>query len=84
MDKKEVLKYLGLTIKNRRKELGITQNELGLRIKKDQQAIHRLETGGINPSFIQLLEICRGLELSIGELIDNEGAIKEYLAEDEK
>ncbi len=84
MDKKEVLKYLGLTIKNRRKELGITQNELGLRINKDQQAINRLETGGINPSFIQLLEICQGLELSIGELIDNEGAIKEYLSEDKE
>ena len=84
MDKKEVLKYLGLTIKNRRLELGITQKELGLRINKDQQAINRLETGGINPTFIQLLEICGGLELSIGELIDNDGAIKEYLTQIEK
>ena len=82
MDKKEVLKYLGLTIKSRRLELGITQNELALRVNKDQQAINRLESGGINPSFIQLLEICKGLEVSIGELIDNQEAIKEYLSQE--
>lgn len=84
MNKKEVLKYLGLTIKNRRKELGITQNELGLRINKDQQAINRLEAGGINPTYFQLLEICKGLELSIGELIDNQNAMGEYLSEDKE
>lgn len=69
MDKKEILKELGQTIRKRRKKLGITQNELALRINKDQQAINRLETGGINPTYYQLLEICVGLEIKINELL---------------
>jgi len=49
MDKEQILKELGSRIRQRRIELGISQRELGLRTNKDQQAINRLETGGINP-----------------------------------
>jgi transcriptional regulator with XRE-family HTH domain len=71
MDKQKILNDLGEKIRKRRIELSISQKELGLRIDKDQQAINRLETGGINPSYIQLLEVCTGLELTIDELLKN-------------
>ncbi len=45
-------------------------------------AINRLEAGGINLTYFQLLEICKGLEISIGELIGNQGAMDEYLSKD--
>lgn len=69
MDKEQILKELGSRIRQRRIELGISQRELGLRTNKDQQAINRLETGGINPSYIQLLEVCIGLDMTIDELL---------------
>ena len=69
MDKEETLKKLGLAIRKRRLEIGITQNELALRTNKNQQSINRLETGGINPTYYQLLEISKGLEMSLPELI---------------
>lgn len=69
MDKDKILKDLGSKVRDRRIELGISQKELGLRCNKDQQAINRLETGGINPSYIQLLEVCTGLNLTIDELL---------------
>lgn len=69
MDKEQILKELGSRIRQRRIELGISQRELGLRTNKDQQAINRLETGGINPSYIQLLEVCIGLDMTVDELL---------------
>lgn len=69
MDKEQILKELGSRIRQRRIELGISQRELGLRTNKDQQAINRLESGGINPSYIQLLEVCIGLDMTIDELL---------------
>lgn len=71
MDKEKILKDLGNKVRERRIELGISQKELGLRVNKDQQAINRLETGGINPSYIHLLEVCTGLNLTIDELLKN-------------
>ena len=49
--------------------IGITQNELALRTNKNQQSIYRLETGGINPTYYQLLEISKGLEISLTDFI---------------
>ncbi len=47
----------------------MSQAELGYLIDKDQQSIQRLESGNINPSFIYLCEISKGLEISVSELI---------------
>lgn len=69
MDKEEALKQLGSAIRKRRLEIGITQNELALRTNKNQQSIYRLETGGINPTYYQLLEISKGLEISLTDFI---------------
>jgi len=41
-----------------------------MKIFKDQQSIHKVESGEFNPSYIYLLEICEGLEITISELLN--------------
>jgi len=61
---------LGRHIKALRKAKKLTQKELAYNLGKDQQSIQRLETGNVNPSYIYLLSIANGLEISLPELID--------------
>lgn len=65
MDKSEELILLGQRIRELRITKGLSQAKLGLKIFKDQQSIHKVESGLFNPSYIYLLEICEGLEISI-------------------
>lgn len=69
MDKFVELKLLGQRIRELRIEKKLSQAKLGLRIYKDQQSIHKIESGKFNPSYIYLLEICEGLEITIEELL---------------
>lgn len=69
MDKKLGLKLLGQRIRELRMSKGLSQAKLGLKILKDQQSIHKVESGQFNPSYIYLLEICEGLEITIEELL---------------
>lgn len=69
---KERLKPLGERIRQIRLGKGLTQAQLANQIGKDQQSIQRLETGRANPSYLYLLEISNGLEISISELVDIE------------
>ena len=68
MDKSEELKLLGKRIREIRMSIGLSQAQLGLKIFKDQQSIHKVESAQFNPSYIYLLEICEGLEISIEDL----------------
>lgn len=63
------LKTLGERVKALRKERSLTLKDLAHAIGKDPQSIHRLEMGGINPSYLYLLDICVGLDISITELL---------------
>ena len=72
MDKNDALKQLGQRIRQIRIDKGLSQAKLGLRIYKDQQSIRKIESGLFNPSYIYLLEICQGLEISIEELFKQE------------
>lgn len=47
----------------------MSQAKLGLKIFKDQQSIYKVEAGQFNPSYIYLLEICQGLDITIEELL---------------
>jgi transcriptional regulator with XRE-family HTH domain len=60
---------LGLRVKDIRTQKGLTQKELAHSIDKDPQSIHRLEIGAINPSFLYLLDISKGLAIDISELL---------------
>ena len=72
MDRKNKLIRLGKRIKEIRTSKGLSQAKLGIRILKDQQSIHKVELGEFNPTYIYLLEICEGLEISITELLSFE------------
>lgn len=72
VEKSEELIVLGKRIRELRISKGLSQAKLGIRIYKDQQSIHKIETGKFNPSYIYLLEICEGLEISIDELLKKE------------
>lgn len=68
-EQQKKLKALGLKVKSIRTEKKLTLQELAYSIGKDHQSIYRLETGGINPSILYLLEICKGLDIEISELL---------------
>lgn len=69
MDKSIELKLLGQRIRELRIEKKLSQAKLILKIFTDQQSIYKVEAGQFNPSYIYLLEICQGLEISIVELL---------------
>jgi putative transcriptional regulator len=70
---KKQLKVLGERLKTIRKDKGLTLKELGYKIDKDPQSISRVEMGDINPTYLYLLEICKGLEIDISSLLtDNQ------------
>lgn len=70
MEKEEDLKRLGKRIKELRLERGLSQAKLAVCINKDQQSIFKVETGQFNPSYIYLLELAKGLNITISELLD--------------
>ena len=71
MIKEEELKRLGDKVRLARIEKKMSQTELANRIYKDQPSLNRLEKGNINPSYIYLLEVCGGLEISLEELLNS-------------
>jgi len=79
MDKSAELKLLGQRIRELRIEKKLSQARLGIKIFKDQQSIHKVESGQFNPSYIYLLEICEGLEINMEELIKELNHGKSYL-----
>lgn len=72
MDQSEELKRLGARIKEIRSAKGLSQAKLGLLILKDQQSIHKVEAGEFNPTYLYLLALAKGLDISISELLDFE------------
>ena len=68
MEKEVLLKQLGERVRNIRKEKGITQVQLAHSIGKDQQVIHRLESGDFNPTYFFLYEIATGLGVRLEEI----------------
>lgn len=64
------LKKLGSRLKSIRVEKGLTLKELGYRVDKDPQSISRVEMGDINPTYLYLLKLCEGLEISLNDLFD--------------
>lgn len=69
MDKELQLQKFGKKIKEIRESKGLTQAQLAHKIDKDRESIARLERGAVNPTYLYLLEICVGLEITIEELM---------------
>ena len=66
---KKLLKKLGDRVKSIREERGLTLEQVGNKIGKDRQSIHRLEKGRFNPSYLYLYDVCKGLDIDFSELI---------------
>lgn len=68
-EEKEKLKELGEKIRSLRLAKGYNQTEFANLIGKDQPSINRLENGNVNPGYLYLLQIAKGLEVSVDGLI---------------
>jgi len=65
------LKKLGSRIREIRKSKGLTQGQLASKMNRDDyQTIQRLETGNTNPTYSFLLEVCKGLDISMKEIME--------------
>jgi transcriptional regulator with XRE-family HTH domain len=60
---------LGLAVRARRQELGLTQEVLALRSELHQRWISNVETGKRNPSYGSLRRLAGALETSTSELL---------------
>ena len=61
----------GRNVKQVRKQLGMSQEALALKIDSDQAYISRIEGGQLNPTIETIAEIADALEVGIGELFRN-------------
>lgn len=60
---------LGNRIKNRRKELKLTQVELGEKAELSQGYISQLEKNGFDPTAPVIIALAKSLEISADELL---------------
>jgi transcriptional regulator with XRE-family HTH domain len=68
--KNDLNKKIGQRIIELREKKGWSQSDLARACGKDRQAIEKLENGRVNPTLYTLLEIAKGLEVSLTMLID--------------
>jgi len=68
LEEQEYLNKLGRRLKQLRKEKGLTQSDCGV----DDRTIRRIENDGeiFNPSYLTLIEISNGMNISLSELLD--------------
>lgn len=64
-----VLKQFGLHVKNIRLSKSLTQIDVSSAMGWDQQSLHRVESGNVNPSLIYLLDLSKALDIDAKELI---------------
>ena len=62
------LKKLGEKVRSIREGNGLTLEQVAQKVGKDRQSIHRLEKGDFNPSYIYLMDVCKGLGITLSEL----------------
>lgn len=64
------LELLGDAIRQQRLSLGISQEDLADRCGFDRTYISMLERGTRNPSFLNLVRVAKGLEVSVSSLTE--------------
>lgn len=68
--RKQLLYALGRLVKQKRTELGISQEELGFKANLDRTYISGIERGVRNPSLTALVSLAGGLGMTASELLD--------------
>ena len=69
MNKGVIQRKIGRIIRDKRMELGFTQEYLAKVIGKQRPAVQRLEAGNVNPSIYFLREVAGGLKISLEDLL---------------
>lgn len=69
MTNETLLKELGQTIRKKRVLYGLTQVKLAQKCQMDRNYIGMLERGERNPSYLSLLKIAEGLDMTVYQLI---------------
>ncbi|MFP4099663.1 helix-turn-helix domain-containing protein [Coleofasciculus sp.] len=68
MDNTDIKQRFGLAVKQRRRELGISQEELSFRAGLHRTYISDIERGSRNPSLENIDKLAKALEISISAL----------------
>lgn len=69
MSDKKRLKDLGLNIKMLRIKQGLSQEELAEQVKISRNSISLIETGKINPTILEVIDITKALNVDINALV---------------
>ena len=64
----KIRKQFGIAVRKKRKELGLSQEDLGLRIGLDQGYVSRIEQGQMNITLDTMEEICKVLDVDVAEM----------------
>ncbi|MEA2496231.1 MAG: hypothetical protein QOJ29_4142 [Thermoleophilaceae bacterium] len=67
---------LGEAVRRRRRDLGLTQEDLALRAGLHQRWISNVENGKRNPSYSSLGRLAAGLDLTLSDLIASAESIQ--------
>lgn len=59
-----------MLIKRKRESLFITQKDMAFKVGIAQSAYNKIENGNQEPSFNQLIRICKELELDLTEILE--------------
>ena len=70
---------LGLYIKSRRKNIGLTQKQLAEKVGVTDVTISRYENGKREPSFTEFIKLCEVLSMNTGDFFGNGGINDERL-----
>lgn len=68
--RRKILYALGNLVRQRRRILGISQEELGFRANLDRTYISGVERGVRNPSLIALVSLANGLGITVSDLLE--------------
>jgi transcriptional regulator with XRE-family HTH domain len=69
MTEKELLKRVGLRIKQLRTEKGLSQADLGIEIDVEKSNVSRMESGRFNTKVLTLFKVAKALDLTLSELV---------------
>jgi len=70
MKKEDVLKNIGLRIRQLREERNITQQVLAAECNFEKSNMSRIESGGSNFTIATLLKICEVLKVKLSDIVE--------------
>ena len=65
----EIKKRFGLAVREQRKRLNVSQEELAMRIGADQAYVSRIEAGQMNVTLDTVEQIAEALQVDAGDLL---------------